>query len=98
MFALFQMYTLLKVFYTIINFYTQRFSFPHRGWKYLRSILQLLHIENNLYRKKIEKDVYIYVNAADHVQQHLFWYGYYEKDAVTLWQKLIKIDSTAIGY
>jgi FkbM family methyltransferase len=96
MFVWFQMYILLKVFFTIINFYTRHFRFPHRGWKYMRFLLQTLHIDNEIYRKKIQKDIYLYVNAADHIQQQLFWYGYYEKEAITLWQMLIKKDQVVI--
>ncbi len=90
------MYNLLKVLFKIINFYTQHFRFPHRGWKYMRSLLRILNLDNKLYRKKILPGTYLYVNPTDHIQQQLFWYGYYEKDAILLWQQLVHKDSCVI--
>jgi len=92
----FQMYNLLKVLYKIINFYTQHFPFPHRGWKYMRSMLRALHLDENIYRKKIHHGIYLLVNASDHVQLHLFWYGYYEKDTIALWRSLIRKDGIIV--
>ncbi len=90
------MYNLLKVFFKIINFYTQHFQFPHRGWKYMRSLLQFTHLDDRLYRKKIQKGVYLYVNAQDHIQSSIFWYGFYEKEVIQLWQSLIGPDSIVV--
>lgn len=90
------MYNLLKVLYKIINFYTQHFSFPHRGWKYMRSMLRATHLDEKIYRKKIDNGIYLLVNAADHVQLHLFWYGYYEKNTIALWCSLIKPDDILV--
>lgn len=90
------MHNLLKVLYKIINFYTQNFPFPHRGWKYMRSLLRAAGIDKKIYRKKIQRDTYLLVNAADHVQLHLFWYGYYEKNTIRLWQSLIQKEAVVM--
>jgi FkbM family methyltransferase len=86
----------LKIFFKVLNYYTQHFPFPRRGWKYMRSLLRLLHLEEYTYLKKISPGIYLYVNAFDHIQYHLFWYGCYELPAITLWRQLTTPDAVVI--
>jgi len=79
--------------YKLINFYSQRFPFPHRGWKYFRRLLKSWRILNREYRKKIFNGFYMLVTPSEHIQQQLFWYGYYEKPVSHLLEKLTKADS-----
>jgi FkbM family methyltransferase len=37
----------------------------------------------------------MYVNPSEHIQQQLFWYGYYEKNAVLTWEIFVKPGSIA---
>lgn len=36
------------------------------------------------------------VRPSEHIQQQIFWYGYYEKDAVLTWEKFLHKDSVVI--
>lgn len=92
-FARFQKYNLLKALHKIINSYTRRFSFPHRGLKYFLRFLRRFHLDNEKYQKKIHKGLLINVSPRDHIQQQLFWYGHYEKEAFLLAEKLIREDA-----
>lgn len=49
----------------------------------------MLHLTQRVYHKKLYNGLFLYVNAADHIQQTIFWYGYYEKDVSQLWQRLV---------
>jgi FkbM family methyltransferase len=82
--------------YNTINWYSQRFPFPKRGWKYFQSLLRLFRIATKVYKKKIFNGLFLYVNATDHIQKSVFWYGYYEKNVSLLWQSLIKEDSIVV--
>jgi FkbM family methyltransferase len=78
--------------YKLINFYTQRFSFPHRGWKYFKRCLQWLRIDNRDYRKRLPNGTFMMVNPSEHMQQQLFWYGYYEPAVVSVLEKNVQPD------
>jgi FkbM family methyltransferase len=41
------------------------------------------------YDKRLHNGAWMRVCPAEHIQQQLFWYGYYEKDAVLTWETLI---------
>jgi FkbM family methyltransferase len=75
--------------YKFINWYIKRFPFPFHGWKYFRSILQRAGIYNKDYIKRLHNGCHMYVNPSEHVQQSIFWYGYYEKEAVLTWEAFI---------
>ena len=34
----------------------------------------------------------MYVNPSEHIQQQLFWYGYYEKNSILTWEAFVKPD------
>jgi len=68
------------MFYKLMNVYTRNFSFPHRGLKYFLKAANSLGIANKTYKKKLDGNFYILVNPTEHIQQQLFWYGYYEKE------------------
>lgn len=78
------------MFYKLLNAYTQRFSFPHRGLKYFLRAAKWLGIENNTYRRRLANNLYINVNPSEHIQQQLFWYGYYEKELGDLIKKILR--------
>jgi FkbM family methyltransferase len=85
--------TILKVLFNIINWYTQRYPFPKKGWKYFKLILHIFHLSNKIYKKKICNGRLLYVNVIDHIQKNIFWYGYYEKNTSLFFQMLIKENS-----
>jgi FkbM family methyltransferase len=95
-FARFQKYNLVKAFHKIINAYTKRFGFPHRGLKYFLRFLRIFHLDNEKYQKKIHKGLLINVSPRDHIQRQLFWYGHYEKEAFLLAEKLIREDAIVL--
>lgn len=76
--------------YKIINWYTKRLSFPSRGWKYFRAMLQKAGLLHRNYCKKLHNGLFMLLKPADHVQANIFWYGYYEKEAVLTWQTLLQ--------
>ena len=76
--------------YKFINWYTSHFPFPHRGWKFFRKLLIFLRLEDKIFKKKLYNGQFAYVSPVDHIQQNLFWYGYYEKPEIVTWTKFIK--------
>lgn len=38
----------------------------------------------------------MYVNPLEHIQQQLFWYGYYEKEAILTWEAFIQPGDTVL--
>lgn len=77
------------MFYKLLNVYTRNFSFPHRGLKYFLKAAKLLGIANKTYRKKLPDNFFMLLNPTEHIQQQLFWYGYYEKELSDLLKKLV---------
>jgi len=86
----------LKGLHKFLNWYTQHFPFPKKGWKYGRRLLAFFHLQNKTYIKKLSKRVSIYVTPVDHIQQQLFWYGYYEREGIATWQTFINNDSIVV--
>src|SRR5947209_9606735 len=84
---------LLKILYKFINWYTQHFKFPHRGFKYFYSILRLAHLDQKVFIKKLPGGQFMYVNVRDHIQKNIFWYGYYQKEFDLTWISFIKPNS-----
>ncbi len=82
--------------YSIINYYTKHFSFPRRGWKYFKVLLKYAGLYKRVYCKKIHNSKFIYVSPADHIQKDIFWYGYYEKETVLIFEMLIRRDSIVL--
>ena len=78
------------MFYKLLNAYTRRFSFPRRGLKYFLKAAKWLGIENKTYSKRLANNFYMQVNPSEHIQQQLFWYGYYEKELGDLIKKILK--------
>ena len=83
----------MKIQYEILNWYVQHFSFPFKGWKYMRQFLKKLNLLDQLYTKKIFTGAKLIVNPSDHIQYQIFWYGYYEKEAVCTWHSFVENDS-----
>src|SRR6186713_290100 len=77
------------MFYKLLNGYTRNFSFPHRGLKYFLKAANSLGIANRTYNKKLHDNFYMLLNPTEHIQQQLFWYGYYEKELGDLLKKII---------
>lgn len=82
--------------YESINWYTQRFPFPQRGWKYAQSLLYHFGLGKKTYRKKLFNGLLMNVNATDHIQKSIFWYGAYEKNVSLFWQRLVQEDSVVL--
>ena len=78
------------MFYKLMNVYTRNFSFPHRGLKYFLKAANSLGIANKTYKKKLDGNFYILVNPTEHIQQQLFWYGYYEKELAIMLKKILR--------
>jgi FkbM family methyltransferase len=78
------------MFYKLLNVYTRNFSFPHRGLKYFLKAASSLGIANKVYKKRLDDNFYMLLNPTEHIQQQLFWYGYYEKELGDLLKKTIK--------
>jgi len=78
------------MFYKLLNAYTRQFSFPQRGLKYFLKVTNRLGITNKTYTKKIQGRFYMQLNPAEHIQQQLFWYGYYEKGLGIILKKFVK--------
>ena len=78
------------MFYKLMNVYTRNFSFPHRGLKYFLKAANLLGIANRTYKKKLHDNFYMLLNPTEHIQQQLFWYGYYEKEVGDLLKRSVK--------
>ena len=38
----------------------------------------------------------MYVNPSEHIQQQLFWYGYYEKEAILVWEAFVEQDTIVV--
>jgi len=78
------------MFYKLLNVYTRNFSFPHRGLKYFLKAANSLGIANRTYKKRLHDSFFMLLNPTEHIQQQLFWYGYYEKELGELLKKIIK--------
>ena len=77
------------MFYKLLNVYTRNFSFPHRGLKYFLKAANSLGIANRVYKKRLLHNFYMLLNPTEHIQQRLFWYGYYEKELGELLKKIV---------
>ena len=73
-----------------MNLYTRNFSFPQRGLKYFLKAANSLGIANKKYKKKLDDNFYMLLKPTEHIQQQLFWYGYYEKELGILLKRLVK--------
>jgi FkbM family methyltransferase len=82
--------------YQLINWYTKRFSFPHRGLKYFLSFLKATALIQKKFTKRLHNGLLINVSPAEHIQKYIFWYGYYEKKHVLCWEYFIEDESIAI--
>ena len=78
------------MFYKLLNVYTRNFSFPRRGLKYFLKAANSLGIANRQYKKRLPDNFYMLLNPTEHIQQQLFWYGYYEKELGQLLKKILK--------
>lgn len=78
------------MFYKLMNVYTRNFSFPRRGLKYFLKAANSLGIANRTYKKKLDDNFYMLLNPSEHIQQQLFWYGYYERELGILMKKIVR--------
>ena len=76
--------------FQILQWYILRFSFPHRGWKFLRAYMQQSGLVKKVFIKKIFNGCFMQLIPEDHVQQYLFWYGIYENTTATAFLKTVK--------
>ncbi|HEX7847805.1 MAG TPA: FkbM family methyltransferase, partial [Chitinophagaceae bacterium] len=75
--------------FKIINNYTKRFPFPRKGWKFFRSFLKRAGLYEKPFIKKLHNGSSFFTVPAEHIQQQIFWYGYYEKEAVLTWEAFL---------
>jgi FkbM family methyltransferase len=73
----------------MLNVYTRNFSFPHRGLKYFLALAKRFGLADKTYLKKLPEGFYINLNPSEHIQQQLFWYGYYEKELGNMIKKVL---------
>ena len=78
------------MFYKLLNVYTRNFSFPHKGLKYFLKAATSLGIVNKTYKKRLSDNFFMFLNPTEHIQQQLFWYGYYEKELRDLLKQIVK--------
>ena len=79
--------------YKFINWYTKRFRFPHRGWKYFRFFLRKLGLLDRVFIKRIHNGYFLKLRPSEHIQQNIFWYGYYEKETILTLEEFLTPDS-----
>ena len=84
------------MFYKLMNVYTRNFSFPHRGLKYFLKVAKSLGIADKVYKKRLHNSFYMLLNPTEHIQQQLFWYGYYEKELSDLLKKMLRTNDVFI--
>jgi len=84
------------MFYKLLNVYTRNFSFPHRGLKYFLKVAKSLGIADRVYKKRLHNSFYMLLNPTEHIQQQLFWYGYYEKELGDLLKKMLRSNDVFI--
>ena len=80
----------------MINWYSKRFPFPRKGLKYFLRLLKISGNANRSFTRKLPNGLYIVVSPFEHIQQQLFWYGWYEKEYVRTWEALVQKGSTVI--
>lgn len=78
------------MYYKLLNAYTRQFSFPYRGLKYFLKMAKWLGIADKTYKKKLPEGFYMLLTPSEHIQQQLFWYGYYEKALGDLIKKILQ--------
>jgi len=49
-----------------------------------------LGIVDRTFKKKLPENFFMLLNPAEHIQQQLFWYGYYEKELGDLIKKVLR--------
>lgn len=72
--------------YKFINWYLRHFKFPYRGWKYFRRLLKVMGLLHKPFTRYLHNGSRMVVVPAEQIQQQIFWYGYYEKEAVLTWE------------
>lgn len=84
------------MFYSFINWYTERFPFPQKGLKYFLRFLSITGNRKRIFRKKLSHGLFIFVSPAEHIQCQIFWYGFYEKKYALTWQSFIAKDAIIV--
>jgi FkbM family methyltransferase len=51
---------------------------------------------NREFCKKLHNGSFFMVRPSEHIQQQLFWYGYYEKEAILTWEQMIPADAVVL--
>ncbi len=55
----------------------------------MRRFLRAFGLYERVFQKRIHNGLLMEVCPAEHIQQQLFWHGYYEKQAVQVWEQLV---------
>ena len=96
--------SLKSLIYSITRWYVRHFKFPFSGEKYFSAFLRKISLFNKPFIKKLHNGQLISLVPQDHIQRTILWYGFYEKDSILTWEKLIDRDSVVfdiganIGY
>lgn len=85
--------SLKSLIYRFTRWYVLHFKFPSRGEKYFYAILKHFSLFTEPFIKKLHNGQLISLIPQDHIQRTLLWYGFYEKDSILTWEKLIGRDS-----
>jgi FkbM family methyltransferase len=59
-------------------------------------MMQRMGLLNRFYTKKLHNGLLMYLNPSEHIQQQLFWYGYYEKDVILTWEAFLQLQTTSV--
>ena len=46
--------------------------------------------------KRLHSGSLFLTRPSEHIQQQLFWYGYYEKDAILTWEQMVQADAVVL--
>ncbi len=79
-----------QLFYSFINWYSTRFSFPKPGLKYFMRLLKMTGNQSKAFIKTLHNGLKMKLHPQEHIQRQIFWYGYYEKDQVLCFESFLK--------
>src|SRR6185369_5471984 len=63
---------------------------------YFLKVAKSLGIADKVYKKRLHDSFYMFLNPTEHIQQQLFWYGYYEKELSDLLKKILRTNDVFI--
>jgi FkbM family methyltransferase len=64
--------------------------------KYFLAFLRRRGLDQQAFLKKIHNGQILKLNPSEHIQQQIFWYGFYEKKFILAWENLIGEDAIVL--